>query len=101
MSERPRPATPPPPRPAALAPPPCPHIHTPRAGPRNPSGFAFFFLLRTAPKDHQPPTANRQPPPTANRHQPPTATNRQPPFNNASVVFCVARVLTRKRRASP
>ena len=31
----------------------------------------YFFLLRTAPTDHQPPTANR--------HQPPTATNRQPP----------------------
>ena len=30
-----------------------------------------FFLLRTAPRDHQPqpPTASRQPP-TANRHQP-------------------------------
>ena len=42
------------------------------------------FLLRAAPKDHQPPTANRQrptvhgqPPPTAN-HQPPLATNRHP-----------------------
>ena len=30
----------------------------------------IFFLLRTAPRDHQPPTADR--------HQPPTATNRQP-----------------------
>ena len=33
--------------------------------------------LRTALRDRQPPTANRQPPPTANR-QPPTATN--PPY---------------------
>ena len=32
--------------------------------------------VRTAPKGHQPPTANRQPPTTS--HQPPTA-NRQPP----------------------
>ena len=35
----------------------------------------IFFVLRTALKDHQPPTANRHQPPTANR-QPPTATNR-------------------------
>ena len=42
-----------------------------------------FFLLRTAPDDHQPPTADRQPlaadrrppPPTANRRPPPTATH--------------------------
>ena len=37
----------------------------------------IFFLVRTAPRDHQPPTANRQLP-TAGPHQPPTA-NRQPP----------------------
>ena len=51
---------------------------------RNP----IFYLLRTAPKGHQPPTANRhqppnatncQMPPTGNRHQPPNATNCQPP----------------------
>ena len=36
----------------------------------------LVFLLRTAPRDRQPPTANR-PPPTTNRHQPPTA-NQQP-----------------------
>ena len=34
-----------------------------------------FLLLRTAPRDHQPPTAT---PP----RQPPTATNRQPPTAN-------------------
>ena len=39
----------------------------------------FFFLLRTAPRDHQPPTANSHQPPTATNRQPPTATNRQPP----------------------
>ena len=61
-----------------------------------------FFLLRTAPRDHQPPTANshqpptatsRQPPtanrqltPTADRHQPPTAANRhQPPITNCQL----------------
>ena len=37
--------------------------------------------LRTAPRDHQPPTANCQPPPTAN-HQPPTANRHQPPTAN-------------------
>ena len=42
-------------------------------------GPDFFFLLRTAPRDHQPPTANRHQPPTATNRQPPTATNRQPP----------------------
>ena len=46
-------------------------------------GRDFFFCsgppLRTAPRDHQPPTANHQPPPTADRRQPPAATNRQPP----------------------
>ena len=40
-----------------------------------------FFLLRTAPRDHQPPTTNRHQPPTATNHQPPTA-NRQPPTGN-------------------
>ena len=41
----------------------------------------FFFCegppLRTAPRDHQPPTANTHQPPTATSRQPPTATNRQ------------------------
>ena len=40
------------------------------------------IFRKTAPKDHQPPTANRRQPPTAinrHRHQPPTAPNRQPP----------------------
>ena len=45
-----------------------------RALPVSPAGLslgtALFFLLRTALKDHQPPTANR--------HQLPTASNRQP-----------------------
>ena len=52
-----------------------------------------FFLLRTALKDSSwgPPTVNRQPPPTA--------ANRQPLFNNASVVLCLAHVLTLKQRA--
>ena len=48
--------------------------------------------LRTAPNRHQPPTANRQPPTAANRH---------PLFNTASVVLCLAHVLTMKQRASP
>ena len=50
-------------------------------GPGKSGGAAFkkpdFFgsgqPLRTAPRDYQPPTANRHQPPTANRHQPPTA----------------------------
>ena len=64
-----------------------------RAVIKNPN---FFFLLRTAPEDHQPPTASRQPP-TANRHQPlaanrhppPIATNRQlpPTANHSSILF--------------
>ena len=38
-----------------------------------------FFLLRTAPRDHQPLTAtNCQPPPTASRQQRPTANHCQP-----------------------
>ena len=49
--------------------------------------------LRTASKDHHPPTANR--------HQPPTAANRQPSFNSAVMVLCRAHVLTMKQRASP
>ena len=36
-------------------------------------------ILRTAPRDHQPPTTNRHQPPTATYRQPPAATNRQPP----------------------
>ena len=39
----------------------------------------LFFLLRTAPRDRQRPTANRHQPPTAIRHQPPTAIRHQPP----------------------
>ena len=38
-----------------------------------------FFLLRTALRDHQPPTANCHQTPTANRCQLPSATNHQPP----------------------
>ena len=41
-----------------------------------------FFSLRTAPKDRQPPTANRLRRPTANRQPLPTDTNRQPPTAN-------------------
>ena len=41
-----------------------------------PLGPSFFFWLRTAPRDHQPPTANCRQPPTANCLQPPTAANR-------------------------
>ena len=48
----------------------------------SPSGRSLrdqiFFLLRTALKDHQPPTANSHQPPTANR-QPPTASHQPPP----------------------
>ena len=51
-------------------------VEAPQGRGRAPSAKAVLklphpFLLRTAPKDHEPPTANRQPP-TANRHQPPT-----------------------------
>ena len=47
-------------------------------------GSQIFFAcqgspLRTTPRDHQPPTANRHQPPTANRRQPPPTANRQPP----------------------
>ena len=46
-------------------------------------GPDFFFLLRTAPRDHQPPTANSHQPPTATSRQPlPTATNHQSPTTN-------------------
>ena len=38
----------------------------------------FFFVLRTAPRDHQPPTAATRQTPTATNRQPPTL-NRQPP----------------------
>ena len=42
-----------------------------------------FFFLRTAPRDHQPLTANCHQPPTATKRQPPTAANRdQPPTVN-------------------
>ena len=44
---------------------------------RAPIFFPSGQPLRTAPKDHQPPTSNRYQPPTTNR-QPPTAANRQP-----------------------
>ena len=47
-----------------------------------------FFLLRTAPRDHQPPTTNRRQPPTAN-HQPPPTGNRQPPTaTNHQDTYC-------------
>ena len=50
-----------------------------RAVPKNPT---FFLPLRTGPKDHQPPTANRHQTPNAKRQpplnpQPSTATNHQ------------------------
>ena len=38
-----------------------------------------FFLLRTAPRDHQPPTANSHQPPAATNRQPPPTTNHQAP----------------------
>ena len=44
-----------------------------------------FFFLRTAPEDHQPPTA----------------TNRPPLFSSVSVASCLAHVLPMKRRAPP
>ena len=55
----------------------------------------IFFLSRTAPREHPPPTVanHHQPsttnhqPPTAN-HQPPTATNRQPPTFEVENVPC-------------
>ena len=46
-----------------------------RAALQNPDAF----LLRTAPRDRQPPTANRHQPPTAANGQPPTATSQPPP----------------------
>ena len=43
----------------------------------------IFFLLRAAPRDHQPLTANCHQPPIATNHQPSTAANRhQPPITN-------------------
>ena len=46
-------------------------------------GPDFFFLLRTAPRDHRPPTANSHQPPTAtNRQLPSTANRHQPPTTN-------------------
>ena len=45
----------------------------------------FFFkgpALRTAPRDHQLPTTNRQPRPTPNHQPPPTASRDQPPTAN-------------------
>ena len=66
-----------------------PHTHTPspthlhaRAVLKKPD----FVFARTAPRDRQPPTANRKPPPTANRRQPQTATNRQPPTHEVESV---------------
>ena len=47
-----------------------------------PLGPRFFFLLRTALRDHQPPTTNRHQPPTATNRQPPTANGDQPPTAN-------------------
>ena len=41
-----------------------------------------FFLLRTAPWDHQPPSTNRNQLPTAASRQLPTATNHQSPITN-------------------
>ena len=52
-------------------------------------GRVFFFLLRTAPRDHQPPTANSHQLPTATNRQPPTATNRQPPLVPEHFFFSV------------
>ena len=51
----------------------------------------LFFLLRTAPRNTKPPTAN------ANRQPPPTAANRQPLFKNASVVLSLVHVLTMRQ----
>ena len=69
-----------------------------RAGPgavlKNPQSPFEGQPLRTATKDHQPPTAT-------NRHQPPTATNRQPLFSTVSVLLCPAHILTLKHRAVP
>ena len=47
-------------------------------------GTRFFFFcqgppLRTAPRDHQPPTADSHQPPTATNRQPPTASHQPPP----------------------
>ena len=39
-----------------------------------------FFFCWTAPRDHQPPTADCHQPPTSNCCQPLAATNRQPPM---------------------
>ena len=50
-----------------------------------PPFFCEGHPLRTAPKDHQSPTA----------------TNRQTSFNSASAVLCRTHALTMKQRASP
>ena len=39
----------------------------------------IFFSFRTAPRDHQPPTASSHQPPTATNRQPATVANRQRP----------------------
>ena len=44
-----------------------------------------IFFLRTAPRDHQPPTASHRQPPTATNRQPPAATDCQPPSANPEV----------------
>ena len=49
----------------------------PRAALKKPDVFLLRAALKTAPRDHQSPTANRQPPTAANCHQPLTA-NCQP-----------------------
>ena len=64
----------------------------PQACPQEPQSF----VVKDSPEG---PTANRQPPPTANRQSP--IANRQPLFYTASVVMCLAHVLTMKQRASP
>ena len=66
---------------------------------------SVLFMSTTARKDSPqgPPTANRRPATAAYTHrngQPPTATNRQPLFKTASVILCLAHVLTIAQRAS-
>ena len=51
-----------------------------RAVPEKPDVFCYGQPVRTAPREHQPPTAaNRHQPPIAKRQPPLTDTKRQPP----------------------
>ena len=68
--------------------------------------FFLLFLLRTAPRDHQPPTTNlHQPPTAANRQRRPTANRQSPPttFEHMSCTrsFCTMGCSVLGRGAEP